>query len=415
MKFPSLTQNVLAMGSVQAANYLLPLVTLPYLTRTLGLEQFGALALAYIILQYFVILTDWGFSWSVTQQVSVVRADHEKVSKIFAATWLAQWFLVVVSALILLVLIVTIPILNRNMMLYVIGFSLVVGNVLLPIWLLQGLECLKPAAFAQVTARIIAIPLTFILVDNSTDIYWAMGVTGFTSIFAGVLIQLWMWRLGVVIWLRPQQKDVQQALTTGSRLFFSKTWISLYTTLTPIVLGVIAGSSAVGLYNLADKLKTAAQALLIPLSQALFPRMSHLYQSDRQAAYHLLKYSGSLIIALSTIASFLLFFMADWLVYLFGGRDFAMAAILLKWLSPLPLIVSLSNLLGVQIMIANNMQRPFSVILAVSGSLSVCLMWPLMARFFAEGAAMNTLITEAFVTLAMAYYLFHKNNRKKWC
>jgi O-antigen/teichoic acid export membrane protein len=172
----------------------------------------------------------------------------------------------------------------------------------------------------------------------------------------------------------------------------------LYTSLTPTILGAIAGAAAVGQFVLADRLRGAAQSLLAPVSQALFPRMSYLFAHDRPAALRLLRQSGGAIALVAGAASLGLFVLAEPLVRLAAGRDFLGAAGLLRWLAPLPLIVSLSNVFGVQIMLARGMFREVNRTLSAAGIISLVVIAPLISWRGAQGAAMSILLAECIVT-----------------
>ena len=89
----------MALGIIQIMSLVLPLITLPYLTRVLGVNAFGQVAFAQIIFQYFIMITDWGFSWSATKEVALVKHDREKLSALFLKTWLAQLFLLLIFLL----------------------------------------------------------------------------------------------------------------------------------------------------------------------------------------------------------------------------------------------------------------------------------------------------------------------------
>jgi PST family polysaccharide transporter len=76
-----LKKNVAAPLILQGTNYLLPLLTVPYLVRVLGVENYGRVAFAYAFIQYFVVLTDYGFNLSATQKVALLRDDAVSLSR----------------------------------------------------------------------------------------------------------------------------------------------------------------------------------------------------------------------------------------------------------------------------------------------------------------------------------------------
>jgi len=120
--------------------------------------------------------------------------------------------------------------------------------------------------------------------------------------------------------------------------------------------------------------------------------------------------SGKLIALVSGAASLALFLLAEPVVLLAGGRSFLGAAPLLRWLAPLPLVVALSGIFGVQIMLPNNMTSAFNRILAAAGGVSLGLIALWVAWRGAEGAAINTLLVECIVTGLMAAYLYCQRN-----
>ena len=398
----------MALGIIQIMSLVLPLITLPYLTRVLGVNAFGQVAFAQIIFQYFIMITDWGFSWSATKEVALVKHDREKLSALFLKTWLAQLFLLLILFCVLLLAILYVPFFEKYKNIYLVGFSLVIGNVLLPLWLVQGLESSDKILKAQFFTKLLVLPLTFICVDNNQDAIWAIGVLGFTSILSGLATQYWIWsHLG----LTSQKVSLIEIVTTlkdSANLFFSRVAISLYTTLIPVVLGIVSGHTNVAIYSLADKFRVAAQSVLAPISQALFPRLSYLYKYDPDEAKKLLKKSGLIMLILSFLMSVILFFSAELIIYIFGGENFYGAVLILKILSPIPFIICVSNLLGVQIMLPNNKIKAFNNILFVAGILSFILMYPLIKKWAEMGAAINILLIELFVASAMMMYVVQK-------
>lgn len=181
-----LRTNIAAMSLVQISNYLLPLITLPYLTRVLGAEAFGKVAFAQILMSYLVLLVDYGFSWSATRAVAADRNDSEKISLIFTATWATQWLLLALAMAIAVPTILLADRLRPDAWLYAAGFTSVIGGTLFPVWFLQGLERLEVVAMLQLVARILALPAIFLLIGEPEDGIWVLLINGAASILSGI-------------------------------------------------------------------------------------------------------------------------------------------------------------------------------------------------------------------------------------
>ncbi|WP_369525932.1 oligosaccharide flippase family protein [Photobacterium leiognathi] len=133
-------ENVLSLGSIQVVNYILPLLTVPYLVRVLGVDYFGLLAFSTVIINYLMLITDYGFNLTATKEVSINRFDNNKVSEIFSSVLIVKMLLTVLCFFLLLTLILTIGKIGDHSVLYLITFLSVIGQSLFPIWLFQGIE-----------------------------------------------------------------------------------------------------------------------------------------------------------------------------------------------------------------------------------------------------------------------------------
>ncbi|QJR30732.1 flippase [Limnobacter profundi] len=403
---PRLRTNVLALGSVQFLGYLIPLLTLPYVTRTIGVDAWGTVGLVQIIIGYFNLVTNWGFGMSGTRKIAAHRTDKNYRSRIFIAAWAAQLILGFVVVIVLILLIVFIPFFESYKNFYLLGIGIIVGNIMLPVWFLNGMECIKQSAIIQICSRVLSLPLIFIFVKSSSDAYLMIAIGAFTSLTSGVATIWWIFHNLDINWRYPTFKEIFIEIKEGATVFASSVWITLYTTLTPVVLGVVAGQASAGYYILADRFRQLAQSLLAPISQSLFPRMSSLFNDDTLKAKQLLLRSSKLILAISASSSFSLWIFSEFIVVTFAGEDFRPAVPVLQLLAPLPFIISLSNIFGIQILLPINKTKEFNGILAVAGALSLSMIIPLISLRNEQGAAINTLLVELFVTLSMAAYLW---------
>ena len=118
-----LISNFFSLSSVEAANYIFPLITLPYLVRVLGPEKYGLINFAAAFIYYFVLLTDYGFNLSATREVSINRENKQKVLKIFNSVMFVKLILMIISLIIMLAVIFFIPKFRQDRLIYVYTFG----------------------------------------------------------------------------------------------------------------------------------------------------------------------------------------------------------------------------------------------------------------------------------------------------
>ena len=396
-----LIENISSLFVLQAANYVLPMVTIPYLVRVLGPDKFGLIAFAQAFIQYFIILSDYGFNLSATRQIAIHRDDPTAISDIFSAVMSVKLGLMLIGFVVMSVIVLLIPRFHANMALYHILFLTVLSNVLFPIWLFQGMERMKYVTVLSLIARSISLIAIFLFVHKESDYLLAAAAQPAGLALSGVLALFSIKRLTRLHLNIPSRQSLRKALDEGWHVFLSTAAISLYTTSSAFILGLIAGNTAVGYFSGADKICKAIQGLFSPISQAIYPHISNLVSKSKEDALAFIRKSLKWIGIGSLMASIALFAFASPLVVLILGDKFLPAVNILRCMAFLPFIVALSNVFGMQTMLTFGMNKAFSKIIIISGLINLILIVPLTCKFGAEGTAISVLITEIIVTVSM--------------
>lgn len=224
----------------------------------------------------------------------------------------------------------------------------VFGSALFPVWLFQGKETMGWIALSNITARLTAIPLVFSLVQHADDTWLAGGINGITSVFAGGIALFLIWKNKWITWVRPEWSEIKREYKEGWHVFISTAAISLYTTSTTVILGFLAGPTAVGYFVAADKLRQAAQGLISPVSQAFFPRVNSSMAKDKSLGFAVIR---KLLVILSVIglsASLFLFIFSSQLVTIVYGANYEPTVTVLRIIAFIPIVICMSNVFGIQ-------------------------------------------------------------------
>ena len=283
-----LKKNVISLTALQMGNYLVPLITLPWMTRVLGPDGYGRLGFATAIISYFVLLTEWGFNLSGTRDVAIARDLLTVRSRIFWQVVFARASLGVLGVVLLTLLIFGIPRLGDNALLLGITFVGVLAAVLSPVFYLQGVERVASMAGTNLIVKFLSVPLILTFVQDTDGLYVAALIQSMVLLMSAE-INFWvLMRSGEIAFIRPNVSEVFTEIKASASLFFSTAAVSLYTNSSTAILGFVASDKAVGVFLAAYTVVRAALGLMGPVSQALFPRVSYLLKHDRGRAEQLL-------------------------------------------------------------------------------------------------------------------------------
>lgn len=399
-----LISNFFSLSSVEMANYIFPLITLPYLVRVLGPEKYGLIAFAQAFAQYFVLLTDYGFNLSATRNISIHKNNVDKISVIFNSVMIIKFILLTISFIIISALIFLIPKFRPNWLLYYFSFGMAVGNVLFPVWFFQGMERMKFIAFLNLLAKFIFVAAIFLFIKAKSDYIYVPLITSLGYIVAGILSLYIAFKRFHIYCTIPALSNIGHELREGWHIFISTTAVSLYTTSNTFILGLLTNNSTVGYYSAAEKLISSGQRLFNPIAQSIYPYISKLVSDSKDRALLFIKKIIILFGGASFILSLAIFVLSGFVVEIILGSQFHESIAVLRILAFLPFVIFLSNIFAIQGLVNFNFSNVVSKI-AIRGGVLNLILAPIFIYLFKQtGLAISVLIVESFITLQGAYY-----------
>jgi O-antigen/teichoic acid export membrane protein len=399
-------KNALSLYLIQFANYVLPFITVPYLVRVLGPERYGTLAFGQGLMAYFSTAVSYGFNWSATRKISVERDNPETVSRTAMEVWGAKSLLCAGCFLCLLILVWAVPRVHQVSMLMLVLFCGVVGGVLFPSWLFQGLERMGPISAINLTVRLLTVVVMFILVRSPRDFLVYAALLSGGSLLAGIAGSGVAIRTFGIRLQWPSWRGIWQSLREGCVLFLSSAAIVLYTSGNAFILGLVASDTVVGYYTAAERIIKAVTNIWGPLSQALFPRFSRMVAESRRRT---LRWGRRLLYVMGGMSLLLsagVFAEAGLIVKVILGSSYSPSVSVVRILALLPFLLAVSNVLGVQMMIPFGRERAVLFLVLGAGCLNVVLAALMAPVWKADGMAVSVLAAETFVTFTYFVYLW---------
>jgi PST family polysaccharide transporter len=300
---------------------------------------------------------------------------------------------------------------NVNWTVYLLSYGYVIGAALFPTWFFQGIEQMRYITIIQVIVRSILIALIFLLIKEEGDYIILVLLYSTTHIVIGIL-GLIVARFKFLIKFKvPRLNDIKTQLKSGWNIFLSMISINIYTTSNTFILGLFASETVVGYYAAADKLRLAFQGIQSVISQSVFPYVNKLAKESKARLLNFNKQLLKLEGGISLFISVILFLFAHQLAELVFGPEFLLSGKILRILSILPFVISLSNVFGIQTMIPLGFEKSFNFIISIAAILHILLLLVLIPLYLAEGTALAVSITELLISLMMFLFLIKKNIR----
>ena len=254
---------------------ILPLITLPYLVRILGAENFGLLSFTLAIIMYFNVFVSFGFELSATREISTYRDNMEKVSEIFSSVMIIKFIFLLFSLFLLSIMILVFDSFRLNATLYFVTFGVVVGNALFPIWFFQGMERMKYITYFTLSSKIFYTLFIFVLVHEKSD-YIYVPLLNSIGVIVSAIISIWMiLKYYPVRFFLPSSTVIYNHVVDSSHFFLSRVANEGSGYYATTMIGLYFGNTIVGYYSMIVKLFQAFVSLGGIVAQTIYPYMTN--------------------------------------------------------------------------------------------------------------------------------------------
>jgi PST family polysaccharide transporter len=402
----TLAQNALSLYGVQFAYYAAPVVTVPYLARVLGPYHWGLVAFAQSFGLYTALIVEFGFSLSATREVARGRGDHHKLAEIFAGVAGAKAALSAICVLMATAIVIWVPQFRGKRLLMYAGAASGIAQAYSVAWFYQGLERMRTASAIDILGKMLFVLSVLVFVHTPRDDWRVLCLQCFWYGAATLVLTVIVHREFPLHW--PALEQVREALKSSASMFLYRSALTLYRGANTLLLGFLVTPVSLAYYAAAEKINNVSLGIVMPLSRAVYPRMSHLAEHDEQAAARLARVSVLLNLSLGWLLCAGLYVFAPFLVRIVLGRAYGPVIPIVRIMALLLPAVACSLVLGCQCMLPLKMDREFTIIAVIGGLFNISAALILVPRYSYFGMAWSVVMTEVLVTLCQLVVLVRR-------
>ena len=424
----SIAKNYILNVTYQVIALLLPLVTAPYLTRVLSSSGIGQYNFTYSLNYYFVLLAAFGFGNYAQREIARAQGDKGSQSVTF-------W-----EIILLRVLTVSVSI-GVSVSLFFFGVYQSYGELML-FWVVmiaaelfditfffQGNEEFGKIVWRNLIIKLLSLASVFIFVRKPEDVWIYVLIAG-GSRFIGNL-SIWFYLPKYLVRVGKETIHPWKHFRAAFRLFLPAIAVALYSQLDRTIIGLVVpgtyevetkqmidgvetivrvtkrvADDEVAFYSEAESIVKVAVTFITAMGTVMIPRNSSLVSRENEAGFRdSFLFGTNFVWFLGIPIVFGIAAVAGSVIPWFLAPEFGKTTLILQMLSPLALLLGLSNAFGVQFMIPKKMDRRYALCILVGAAINAAISIPLVYFFQSSGAVFGTLIAEASCIIMMAVFI----------
>ena len=401
MKNKSITKNYLYNLSYQLLTLLTPLITTPYLSRVLGADGIGVYSYTTSIVAYFVLLGTLGLADYGQREIAYHQNDKKAQSRILYEVTIFRVFAVISSLILYYIIILRNT--ETNYLIFMIQALNIIALLFDTAWFFQGLEEFGKVVFRNFVVRIISIVMLFVLIKQAEDLWLYVLLNSVIALLGGLWVCFYLPKYLVKVPIR--EINPFRNFYAIIQLFLPQIAIQVYTVLDKTMIGVFTSIPAEnGYYEQAEKCVKMVLMVVTSLGTVMLPRIASAYANKEYNLVHdyILKAFRFVWFLSLPLVAFIIAISPSFVPWFFGP-GFDKVVILLQVFSILIIAIGLSQVIGIQYLVATNQQNLMTLSVTCGSVVNFLMNLFLIPRFMSVGAAVASIIAEIVVTLVQLY------------
>ncbi|MGL5295547.1 MAG: flippase [Culicoidibacterales bacterium] len=389
--------------SYQILNLIIPLITIPYISRVLGLENVGIYSFTSSIVQYFILFGMLGIGTYGSRKIAQNNNGNiEQRSRIFWGIYALQGLMMITSTILYFIVFVMLN--QGDRVIYLVQILVFLGSLVDISWFFIGIEDFKKTVTRNTIVRLMSVVMIFLFVKTSNDLLVYIIVLSGSTFFGQ--LTMWMYLPKLVKKPRIKFNEIIKHFRPTLVLFVPQIATSIYLLLDRTMLGSLASVDDVGLYDQGIKIVKIVLVIVTSLGIVMMPRMANLFANNKHEEakkkiyqsfrfYNLIAFP--IMFGLIAIAPF----FVEW--FFGSGYDGVQNVIMIS--SLMMVALSWSNIGGIQLLLPLERNREFTISVTIGAIVNFGLNLVLIPVLGYIGAAVATVITEFSVTATQFFML----------
>jgi PST family polysaccharide transporter len=387
-------ENFIFLSVLQLVNLILPLVTLPYVIKMFGFELYGVIVLAASLILYFQSITDYSFRITATRDVAVFRDSQKKLNLIYSKVMYVKFIFLTISCLIISLIIFLTPSFRENSSVFFLTMPMLLGYTLFPEWFFQGIEKMKYITLLNAGIKVFFTICVFVFIKSKSD-YWMYPLFQSSGyIVAAIIGQFILQKKYKLKLVKVKVSSIKDTITKNFPIFVNQFLPSLYNNTSGFILGLVAGTYWIGIYDALRKIIDFSIVIINVVSRVFFPFLN-------RNKNHFEKYKN-IMLSIATLLTIIPVLLHD-LIVRYLNINYVNSFSITVILSLGVLFYSFYDIFGLNYFIIKRKDKLVMKNTLIASTIGLLLSYPMVYFFGIFGASLNLTISRAIMGLGLFY------------
>lgn len=273
-KQSTIVENLSFVTILQLFYVVSPLITFPYLTHVLGMELYGMIITAQVLVSYANLIINFGSDKVCAKHIAIYHGNKEKQSEVLCSVFYVRLILWAVCFCLYIGVVLLVPSYRFFVLLFLIFYSTTLNDLFFPQYFFQGIEKMKFSTLISVGARLVFIILIFFIVKSPTDYIYVPVLYGLGSVFSGLISFVLIFSKMKYHFYTPSLKTCLWYVKDASPLFVVDLILTIKDKFNVLLLGVFCGMATVVVYDIGTKINSLMNKPAEIISTVMLPSFS---------------------------------------------------------------------------------------------------------------------------------------------
>lgn len=405
-----LFQNFIYQGSYQVLLILMPIITIPIISRNLGPHGIGTWNYINSIVTYFILVASLGLSSYGVREIALAKRDKKKLSTKF---WELELFNAFFSMGTLVIYILFSSLMKERILFLIQGLA-VLSSLFDISWFFAGIEDFKKVSLVNFFVKIISF-ICIVLFINSTEDLWKYFLIQSCSMLLSQL-SFWLFLKGKVYFVKVSLQAIWMHFRPALNFFIAKVAGTVFFNVNKTILGLFLSMTIVGYFSNALSMIWIATNLIASINTVMIPRMSSMYgEKDNYKMDKLLENVIHFQLFMTILLAFGIITTNEKMVIWFFGSEFSAITTIVPLVAPVVVLQSLHSGIAQQYLIPKGEIKAYNQTIIIATIFTVLVDASLIPILGIYGAVIGLLLGEILVTILRANSLLKESSFKfRW-